>query len=531
MKMRTFSIAAAALAVAGVVRAQAPNFSNYVSLGDSLTAGWESGCLVDRHQLKSYPARLATSFGIEVAGVGDNTGAGLLKFQQPLVSEPGLPPCYVATFNPSTGSISIGPPAVAPGVPENLTLARPYNNLGIPGAHSYDLIDRTSSDGTDLYGLILRNTPGSPFAGTNAVEQAIGLSPTFLTLWIGNNDILDAIGSATVISPSCAAVNQDPTGSCDGVTLTPVAEFTAKYTQILQTLRGALPNTSIVVLNLPDALSIPFATTLPPFVVDAQNHLVLGPDGQPIPLIGQHHDGTVGPISADTLVTLAASAYEAQGIGIPCAIFPAGHAPAGCDQPLPDGGLVPAGGTCNGVVQTSTGLCSGVLLYADEIAFAEQRNADLNAAIATAASAAGAKLLDANALLKDIKANGRTYAGITVTSQFLTGGIFSYDGVHPNNAGYAIVADEIIKFLNATYGTSLPRPNMLEILQEPDVAPSSESQINRLRTHLTQQSLYPHQYWQRLLDTFGPVDPNIRVIPVVSNQRLGSPAELRGVRP
>ena len=58
MKTRTAFLAAAIFAGASVVRAQTPNFSNYVALGDSLTAGWESGCLVDRHQLVSYPARL-----------------------------------------------------------------------------------------------------------------------------------------------------------------------------------------------------------------------------------------------------------------------------------------------------------------------------------------------------------------------------------------------------------------------------------------------------------------------------------------
>ncbi|HEU4786090.1 MAG TPA: hypothetical protein VFS57_01730, partial [Gemmatimonadaceae bacterium] len=55
-----------------------------------------------------------------------------------------------------------------------------------------------------------------------------------------------------------------------------------------------------------------------------------------------------------------------------------------------------------------------------------------------------------------------------VTTSFLTGGIFSYDGVHPSNAGYAVVADEWVKWINSTYGADLPRPNVLQALFTPD---------------------------------------------------------------
>ena len=55
------------------------DLSNYVALGDSLTAGFASGALMDFYQDRSYPAILAAQ--AEAAG-----------FEQPLVSEPGLPP-------------------------------------------------------------------------------------------------------------------------------------------------------------------------------------------------------------------------------------------------------------------------------------------------------------------------------------------------------------------------------------------------------------------------------------------------------
>jgi hypothetical protein len=36
------------------------------------------------------------------------------------------------------------------------------------------------------------------------------------------------------------------------------------------------------------------------------------------------------------------------------------------------------------------------------------------------------------------------------------GTAFSLDGVHPNNAGYAIIANEFIKVINSSLGQSIP---------------------------------------------------------------------------
>jgi hypothetical protein len=43
-----------------------------------------------------------------------------------------------------------------------------------------------------------------------------------------------------------------------------------------------------------------------------------------------------------------------------------------------------------------------------------------------------------------------------VNAAFLSGGI-SYDGVHPTSLGYAVWADEMVRFINANYGTTIPR--------------------------------------------------------------------------
>lgn len=48
------------------------------------------------------------------------------------------------------------------------------------------------------------------------------------------------------------------------------------------------------------------------------------------------------------------------------------------------------------------------------------------------------------------------YNGIGFNTSYVSGGAFSLDGVHPNPRGYALIANEYIKAINAKYGSSVP---------------------------------------------------------------------------
>src|SRR6185369_652602 len=65
-----------------------------------------------------------------------------------------------------------------------------------------------------------------------------------------------------------------------------------------------------------------------------------------------------------------------------------------------------------------------------------------------------------------------------LTPSFLTGGIFSYDGVHPSSAGYSIVADQFISAINEQVGTDIPRPDLVGILFEPNVPATGGAGVN-----------------------------------------------------
>ena len=446
MKTRTLRSLAmgGALALFSVVPAGAQPasfFDKYVALGDSLTAGVESQCLVQRNQVNSYPAQLAHLFGVS-------------DFQQPLVQEIALtdPPvgitCLGAVFVPPS-TISVAPVSQM-GSPLNLLLQRPYDNLGLPPARVADLTQLTHGDqnGTLLQqaaALVLRNVTGSPFDGTSAVQQAaILLAPVqnnIVTLWIGNNDVLGAVTSGIVV---------------DGVTVTTVADFTTAYGAILDAI-GPVTST-MARANIPDVTAIPFTSTIPPVLVDpaTMQPVVIG--GQLVPLLGQGDAAfPCTPVPPDqgcplppgTLVTLPASALLAEGKGIPVAA-------GGTGEPLPHGFV------------DATGPHAGVTLYPDEVALLQQRVVDFNQAIA---SFDPIIVVDIYSIFNDIRAHGYHVGGLTLTSTFVTGGIFSFDGVHPSTIGYTLVTDEFVKAINANApgNVPIPRPNFSAALFTPNV--------------------------------------------------------------
>jgi GDSL-like Lipase/Acylhydrolase len=372
---------ALALGGASFGHAQA-RFDSYVALGDSLTAGFSSGSLLEAHQQNSYPALIA-----RVAGVTD--------FQQPTVSEPGIPPeLALIRLSPIP---TVLPKAASPGAPTNLALPRPYNNLGVPGADSQDIL-ATVTDGGGFHDLILRKQ------GT-ALQEAAALHPTFVTLWIGNNDALGAVTQGRAI---------------EGQTLTPVAKFRSRYEATIESL-GATGAT-VVAANLPDATSIPFVTTIPPVVTDPVTREPVLVDGLPVPLIGP-----TGSLASNAYVLLSASSLIAQGIGVPKSL-------GGQGVPLPD----------------------QVILDADEVGAIRDHVNGYNLAISDICGQAGIPVLDVNAIFRDIAATGRNIAGVRLSSSYLTGGIFSYDGIHPTDLGYAILANEWIQRINESSGTALP---------------------------------------------------------------------------
>ncbi len=366
----------------GVTTPSEPTLASYVALGDAFTAGMVSNALVESHQAFSFPAQIARQ-------------AGLTSFQQPLVSRPGIDVelALVRLFPPP---VLVAPSADTPGEPINAGLSGPYDNLGVPGATVTDLLQ---TDGTvgGFHGLVLRNY------GT-ALSQALQLRPGLVTLWIGNSDALSAVIQGRAI---------------DSVTLTPASVFAERYAAVLQVLVDS--GATVLAGNIPDVTTFPYATTIPPVVLDPATGEPVLRDGQPVPLIGPN--GT--PLPSSSQVTLAASALIEAGNGIP----------------VSEGGL-------------GTSLPDAVVLDQNEADIIRQHVGAYNRAIVTACGTAGVPVVDVASLFAEIAGPGRTVGGLTLTSEYLSGGVFSYDGIHLTDIGYALVANVWINAINGT-GASL----------------------------------------------------------------------------
>lgn len=323
-----------------------------------------------------------------------------VPFEQPIISDPGTGGRLEVQALTTTGiQIYTNPNQ---GQPKNLNLNRPYNNLAVPGAFLYDIANATSS--TTCYSYVFGGQANQLFdvvlrGQGTMLNQAKALNPTLITLWIGNNDIL---GHAT---------------SGATVPFTPVANFTALY----NALANELANTGakVVVANIPDVTSIPFFTTVGP---------TLAAQGVSAIWVKRGIGDTVPVNVLTNYITLRAIDLINQGKGL------------SKENPLPD----------------------NVVLDSIEAKNVRDIISQYNSVISSVASAKGFGLVDANALLNSARA-GITVNGIRFTTQFVTGGLFSLDGVHPTSRGYAIVANEFIKVINQKWGANIPLINVSQI--------------------------------------------------------------------
>ena len=171
-------------------------FERYVALGNSITAGFQSGGINEATQEEAYPVLLAERMGTE--------------FSIPAFNEPGCPAPLV---NLLTGERAGG------AGPEDCGLRRSpaperLNNVAVPQATPLDICDNLADDA--------RPNPLTVFilGGRTQAEAARAIEPTFSTIWVGNND---ALGVAT-------------TGMLTDETLTPLDAFQDRYSTMLEEL-------------------------------------------------------------------------------------------------------------------------------------------------------------------------------------------------------------------------------------------------------------------------------------------------------
>ncbi len=283
------------------------DFTTYVAIGNSLTAGYMDGTVSRVGQTYSFPNLLAQKFAL--------VGGG--EFTQP---------SYADDVN-NLGGLMLGGVPILDGSgknmystrlvidasqsrPENITgvstiqvselQATAYNNMGVPGAKSFHLLSNT-------YGDVAGVVPGTanPYfvrhatsASATVLGDAMSKNPTFFTNWIGGNDVLAyATGGGTIaddmttpnidesLSNTAASDNfgtsNDNFAGYNKNDITSINVFNSAYNTIINTLTSN--GAKGVVATIPSVTSIPYFTTVPYAPLTAQSMgKALAPEGSDV---------------------------------------------------------------------------------------------------------------------------------------------------------------------------------------------------------------------------------------------------------
>ena len=469
------------------------DFSNYVALGNSLTAGFADNALYITGQENSYPNILAQQFArvqetqdFDQPLMADNAG-GLLFGGEP---NPAFGNRLVLETIVTESGDTIQTPKVYTGMAPTTEvlqqpLSGPFNNLGVPGARSFHLLAPGYGNPT---GLLENPATANPYfvrfassPETSVLQDAMAQQPTFFSLWIGNNDVL---GYAT-------------TGGLNEASITDPQTFAGAYGQLVSGLieSGAEEG---VLINIPDVTDVPFFTTIPnnALVLSAEQatnltgffQAVAGiftqvliqqqvPQEQAVQLASQYAitfnagpnrfiidvpETQTNPLGFRQmteeellLFTIDRSAIPAQGYGS-AAVSPQVMEVLGIlqqgGQPTPEQAQL--------VLEAVNGIDDKDALDTQEIENIRNATSSYNETILSLAQANDLAHVDAAALLNQVATNGISFDAGTVTSTFGSGGAFSLDGIHLTPRGYALMANKIIEEINTTYNSEVPKVNI-----------------------------------------------------------------------
>ncbi len=421
----------------------------YVAIGNSLTAGYQSGGLMEDFQQYSFTKQIAEQMGVTT-------------FAQPTISYPGLP--SVLELKDLEGTIEEAP---GTGQPTNLAYAKPYNNLGIPGIVLADVMLSTSTQSSTDQGLSGSGLIDVVLRGQGTVwQQAKAQQPSFITLWIGNNDVL---GFAT-------------SGGASPASPTDANTFAFLFNQLGDSL--ATLNAKVAVANIPNVTDIPFFTTIGPKIAEAMapalsagaiNGLYYQTHGETT--VASHVTKLDG--SDNVLITLVGGKY-ASLLGTPTGKW---YRDLAAKFGIPVSALL---STMPGIDTTQAfgfhpqnPWPDALILDSDEIVTAKTAITSFNATIAGVASAHGWALVDINTFFGGVAAAGGVWVeqGIAMKTAYIEGEMFSLDGVHPSTAGYGVIANRFIEAINAKYGTAIAPVN-LQKLRETAVSHNNASKIS-----------------------------------------------------
>ncbi len=449
------------------------DFSKFVSIGASFTAGYTDGAMFAAAQENSFPNILASKFGtdfkqpIMVDSNGDPSNTGGLIFNGTAVQPTRF---YFDGAGPARLD-------VLPTTELTTVLSGPFNNFGAPGAKSFHL-------GVAGYGQLnpyFGRMASSPTA--SVMGDVLAQNPTFFTLSeIGGNDVLSYAlsGGSGIDRSENTADNLDPTNyginditnpnvfasvfsgmvtaltanGAKGVVanvpyITDLANFTTvPYNPVpLDEATAAQLNGAFAAYNagLQQVLDLKNANQLPaqvlPLLVnydqaEVDSRKVFFVAGQNAVLILDENLSNLAPINASLTNMRQATANDILILASSAVI---GTTVGGNPQLI------------NGV---SVPLADNWVLTPEEQAAIKTATDAYNTTIAAVASSNdNIAMVDFKGVLSEAS-SGIAFDGYTLTTSLVTGGLVSLDGVHLTARGYALMANKILASMDAEFGSN-----------------------------------------------------------------------------
>lgn len=425
------------------------DFSNYVAIGNSLASGFMDGDLYRDGQFVSYPYQI--SLQMALAGGG--------KFTQPLmVDNTGLGTRIIFDFAIQLPRLEGSAPH--PGNLQNISAQGPFHNMGVPGVTVGDLTALTmNSPRAEAYYKRFAKSYGN----MSIMDEVMGQKPSFVTLWIGSNDVLGygLRGGDIATDP-----RQD---------ITLEADFRTRF----QAVVDRLGDTKGVVANIPDIAYIPYfdmKNIMKTFMkINLHDSLVLD---------SEQAARANAAIKAAELATGHKYGIEfKQGKNAALVVDPQSSLAApynfrqiqASDQVLLQlladyPGLrdqIGAGfgwANADGVLQP---IPHRYVLDTNERQRIEKATAAYNDIIEDIVSKKpNLHMVDVAsemARLRDGIRIGTPPISVLFTAEYLTGSFFSLDGVHPKGQGSAIIANKFIETINQKFGATLPLVDVLMV--------------------------------------------------------------------
>jgi hypothetical protein len=439
------------------------DFSKYISIGASFTAGYTDGAMFKAAQENSFPNILAGKFGTEFNQPLMDDNIGGLVFNGTVVQPPRFFFNGAPTRLPAAPTTQLGVPASG----------GPFHNFGAPGAKSFHL-------GVPGYGQLnpyFGRMASSPIA--TVMGDALAQNPTFFTLSeIGGNDVLGYAlsgGSGVDRSPNVPE-NLNP-ANYGGNDITNPNVFASVFSGMVAALTAN--GAKGIVVNVPYITDLANFTTVPynPVPLDAGTAAAV--------------NGAYAAYNGGLQQTYAALNQAAPGLFTEEELnkrlinFSAGQNPVVIiDEDLTDLGainpafaalpkfrqttandlLVLAGSSFIGTLADPSNPASvrgvAVALGDQWVLTPEEQTAIKNATDSYNTTIAAVASENPNVVLADLKdvlaeaSNGIVFDNYTLTTSLVTGGLISLDGVHLTARGNALMANKILEAIDSGFGSN-----------------------------------------------------------------------------